>query len=135
MPLIFEWDQNKSLDVEKRQDPKRRHMKKKIRNSKNTDMRNEYDFSGGVRGKHYKAYRKGHTIYINKDNGSHLCNILPKKMDLLCLILMLKLILLIQNQSIKLYVLSLLNINESGCGTKGWSRRLGPVALKGLCHL
>ena len=70
MPLIFEWDQNKSLDVEKRQDPKRRQMKKKIRNSKNTDMRNEYDFSGGVRGKHYKAYRKGHTIYINKDNGS-----------------------------------------------------------------
>ena len=41
-----------------------------MRNSNNTDMRNEYDFSGGVRGKHYKAYRKGHAIYINKDNGS-----------------------------------------------------------------
>ena len=44
-------------------------MKKNMRNSNNTDMRNEYDFSGGVRGKHYKAYRNGHAIYINKNNG------------------------------------------------------------------
>ena len=44
-------------------------MKKNMRNSNNADMRNEYDFSGGVRGKHYKAYRNGHAIYINKNNG------------------------------------------------------------------
>ncbi|MBU0655691.1 MAG: hypothetical protein KJ914_11265 [Gammaproteobacteria bacterium] len=27
-------------------------------------MRPEYDFSGGVRGKHYEAYRKGVTIMV-----------------------------------------------------------------------
>jgi hypothetical protein len=41
-----------------------------MRNSNNTDMRDEYDFSGGVRGKHYKAYRKKHAVYINKADGS-----------------------------------------------------------------
>ncbi|MBM4339602.1 MAG: hypothetical protein FJ110_08655 [Deltaproteobacteria bacterium] len=34
------------------------------------DMRDEYDFSGGVRGKHFEAYRKGHTVKINKQDGS-----------------------------------------------------------------
>jgi hypothetical protein len=45
-------------------------MKKKKQNSNESDMRDEYDFSGGVRGKHYKAYRMGHTVYVNKDDGS-----------------------------------------------------------------
>jgi hypothetical protein len=45
-------------------------MKKKKRNSNDPDMRDEYDFSGGVRGKHYKAYRKGHTVIVHKDDGS-----------------------------------------------------------------
>jgi hypothetical protein len=31
-------------------------------------MRDEYDFSKGVRGKHYKAYREGHTVIIHKDD-------------------------------------------------------------------
>jgi len=30
----------------------------------------EYDFSGGVRGKHYKAYRRGHTVKIHKVDGT-----------------------------------------------------------------
>jgi hypothetical protein len=34
------------------------------------EMLPEYDFSGGVRGKHYKAYRKGHTVVIHKANGT-----------------------------------------------------------------
>jgi hypothetical protein len=34
------------------------------------DMRDEYDFSGGVRGKHFETYRKGHTVKINKRDGS-----------------------------------------------------------------
>ena len=34
------------------------------------DMLPEYDFSGGVRGKHYKAYRKGHTVKIHKADGT-----------------------------------------------------------------
>lgn len=33
-------------------------------------MREVYDFSGGVRGKHYKAYREGHTVRIHKENGT-----------------------------------------------------------------
>lgn len=33
-------------------------------------MRQEYDFRTGVRGKHYKAYRKGHAVKIHKSNGS-----------------------------------------------------------------
>lgn len=34
------------------------------------EMREEYDFSGGVRGKHYKAYRSGHRVHIRNSNGS-----------------------------------------------------------------
>jgi hypothetical protein len=37
------------------------------------DMRTEYDFAsmqGGVRGKHYKAYRAGHTVKIHKADGT-----------------------------------------------------------------
>ncbi len=48
-------------------------MKKAISKNRNTediDMLPEYDFSGGVRGKHYKAYRKGHTVKIHKSDGT-----------------------------------------------------------------
>jgi hypothetical protein len=34
------------------------------------EMRPEYDFRGGVRGKHYQAYRRGHTVTIHKTDGS-----------------------------------------------------------------
>ncbi|MFH1038427.1 MAG: hypothetical protein V1789_07155 [PVC group bacterium] len=34
------------------------------------EMREEYDFSGGVRGKHYRAYRAGHTVRMTKTDGS-----------------------------------------------------------------
>ncbi len=47
-------------------------MKKKMHNSNNTDMRVEYDFSGGVRGKHYKTYREGHAVHIHKSDGTTL---------------------------------------------------------------
>ena len=33
------------------------------------EMRPEYDFSGGVRGKHARAYRQGHTVNITKQDG------------------------------------------------------------------
>jgi hypothetical protein len=35
-----------------------------------SDMRSEYDFTGGVRGKHAKAYRNGHSVTIHKDDGT-----------------------------------------------------------------
>ncbi len=34
------------------------------------NMRNEYNFSGGKRGKHYKAYRDGHKVQIAREDGS-----------------------------------------------------------------
>ena len=34
------------------------------------DMLPEYDFRGGVRGKHYRAYRQGHTVTIHQEDGS-----------------------------------------------------------------
>ncbi len=34
------------------------------------DMRKEYDFSQGVRGKHYRAYRAGHVVRVQKSDGS-----------------------------------------------------------------
>lgn len=34
----------------------------------------EYDFKGGIRGKHYKAYRRGHTVKIHKADGTTVVN-------------------------------------------------------------
>ena len=34
------------------------------------EMRAEYDFSGGVRGKHAAAYNQGHTVTIHKKDGT-----------------------------------------------------------------
>jgi hypothetical protein len=34
------------------------------------DIKDEYDFSKGVRGKHYKAYREGHKVIIHKEDGT-----------------------------------------------------------------
>jgi hypothetical protein len=34
------------------------------------EMRLEYDFRGGVRGKHYQAYRRGHKVTIHKTDGT-----------------------------------------------------------------
>ena len=45
-------------------------MKKAKKDLNDIDMRDEYDFSKGVRGKHYKAYREGHTVIIHKDDGT-----------------------------------------------------------------
>lgn len=38
----------------------------------NDDMLPEYDFTGGVSGKHYKAMRKGHTVKIDQADGTTL---------------------------------------------------------------
>jgi hypothetical protein len=34
------------------------------------DMLPEYDFSKGVRGKHHQAYRQGHSVTINHQDGT-----------------------------------------------------------------
>ena len=45
-------------------------MKKENNNRDSNGMREEYDFSSGVRGKHFKAYREGHTVLIQKEDGT-----------------------------------------------------------------
>lgn len=52
-------------------------MKKvaEIKISEKDDMKAEYDFSsmkGAVRGKYYKAYRRGHMVNIHKADGASL---------------------------------------------------------------
>ncbi|MBP1468608.1 hypothetical protein EYB53_023040 [Candidatus Chloroploca sp. M-50] len=34
------------------------------------EMQPEYDFSKGVRGKHYRAYQRGYTVMIHKTDGT-----------------------------------------------------------------
>lgn len=44
------------------------------------DMRAEYDFSGGVRGKHYKTMQAGYTITVHKADGTTIVkDVLPKE--------------------------------------------------------
>ena len=38
--------------------------------NEDVDMRPEYDFSGGVRGKHARAYKQGHTVSIHRKDGT-----------------------------------------------------------------
>jgi len=48
-------------------------MKKAISENQNSEydsMLPEYDFSTGVRGKHHRAYREGHTVKVHKDDGT-----------------------------------------------------------------
>ena len=33
------------------------------------ELRGEYDFSKGVQGKHFRAYRAGHTVRVTKEDG------------------------------------------------------------------
>lgn len=45
-----------------------------------TDMRTEYDFRGGVRGKHCKAMQAGYTITIHKADGTTIVkDVMPKR--------------------------------------------------------
>ena len=57
-------------------------MKKTTRRPRldDNDMRAEYDFSGGVRGKHYKAMQAGYTITVHKADGTTVVkDVLPKE--------------------------------------------------------
>ena len=44
------------------------------------NMRTEYDFRGGVRGKHYRAMQVGYTITIHKADGTMITkDVMPKE--------------------------------------------------------
>jgi hypothetical protein len=52
----------------------------KIVQVEDNDMRTEYDFRGGMRGKHYKAMQAGYTITIHKADGTTIVkDIMPKE--------------------------------------------------------
>lgn len=42
----------------------------KSQNQENDEMLPEYDFRGGVRGKHHQTYRGGHSVTIHKTDGT-----------------------------------------------------------------
>jgi hypothetical protein len=43
-------------------------MNQSVNSDENDDLRPEYDFSDGVRGKHYEAYRKGtNIVFLDPD--------------------------------------------------------------------
>ncbi|MFH1897663.1 MAG: hypothetical protein ABH886_05420 [Candidatus Desantisbacteria bacterium] len=42
----------------------------KMVQTENDDMRPEYNFSSGVRGKHYRAMQAGYTVTIHKEDGT-----------------------------------------------------------------
>jgi hypothetical protein len=41
-------------------------------NVENSDMRPEYDFTGGVRGKHHGALSQGYTVKVHQPDGTTL---------------------------------------------------------------
>jgi hypothetical protein len=46
----------------------------------NDEMRAEYDFSGGVRGKHCRAMQAGYTITVHKADGTAVVkDVIPKR--------------------------------------------------------
>jgi hypothetical protein len=47
--------------------------------TKGNDMRAEYDFSGGVRGKHCRALQAGYTVTVHKADGTTVVkDVMPK---------------------------------------------------------
>ncbi len=42
-------------------------------------MRNEYNFKGDNRGKHYKAYQEGHKVHIFREDGSESVHYFTRK--------------------------------------------------------
>lgn len=42
----------------------------KINPMTDDEMLPEYDFSQGIRGKHYQSYREGHTVTIHQEDGT-----------------------------------------------------------------
>lgn len=58
-------------------------MKKEVTkmvHMKGDDTRAEYDFTDGVRGKHYRAMESGYTITIYKEDGTTITkNVMPKE--------------------------------------------------------
>jgi hypothetical protein len=54
-------------------------MKEEVSKMEDNDMRAEYNFTGGVRGKHYRAMQAGYTITIHEADGTTVVkDVMPK---------------------------------------------------------
>jgi hypothetical protein len=52
----------------------------KVREMEDNDMRAEYDFRGGARGKHYRAMQAGYSITVHRADGTSLVkDVMPKE--------------------------------------------------------
>jgi len=50
------------------------------------EMRSEYDFTGGVRGKHHKMMQEGYSVSVHKENGEvETQDFMPRKDDIIIL--------------------------------------------------
>jgi hypothetical protein len=49
---------------------KKKRSSKTVKTGNGDDMRAEYDFSAGTRGKHYKSRLNGYSIRIHKQDGT-----------------------------------------------------------------
>ena len=45
-------------------------MSKRTKSDNGSEMRKEYDFTGGTRGKHAGQYRRGHAVKVHKTDGT-----------------------------------------------------------------
>ena len=53
----------------------------KTARSSGNDMRTEYDFAGGTRGKHYRAMQAGYTITIRQSDGTTMVKEVESRTD------------------------------------------------------
>ena len=66
--MEFEWDAQKAASNAAKHGLTFPDMSQHIHQSHNDEMRPEYDFSHGVRGKHYEAYRAGtNVVFLDPD--------------------------------------------------------------------
>jgi len=59
--------------AEEQQSKNRGHMNSasiEPEGTREEEMLREYDFTGGTRGKHYQAYRNGHSVTVHQADGS-----------------------------------------------------------------
>ena len=51
-----------------------------MKQAEENNMRGKYDFTGGVRGKHYRAMQTGYTVIVHKADGTTVTkDVMPKE--------------------------------------------------------
>lgn len=58
------------IDDSQREQRCMQHTTSRSEDMNSDELLPEYDFTGGVRGKHHKAYREGHTVEVRRADGT-----------------------------------------------------------------